>query len=53
MAVPVFDAHRIVEILDQHHVDYVLFGGFTAVLYGARRPTEDIDIAPATSTPAP
>ena len=44
-----FDAHKIVEILDRHQVEYVLVGGFAAVLYGARRPTEDIDIAPATT----
>lgn len=44
-----FDAHKIVEILERHHVEYVLVGGFAAVLYGARRPTEDIDIAPATT----
>jgi hypothetical protein len=44
---PAFDAQKIVEILDRHRVDYVLVGGFAAVLYGARRPTEDIDIAPA------
>lgn len=49
MSGPSFDAHKIVEILDHHHVDYVLVGGFAAVLYGSRRPTEDIDIAPATS----
>ena len=44
-----FDASKIVEILQRHRVDYVLVGGFAAVLYGARRPTEDIDIAPATT----
>lgn len=49
MTGPVFDAHKIVEILDRHRVDYVLLGGFAAVLYGSRRPTEDIDIAPATN----
>lgn len=49
MTAPAFDAHRIVEILQQHRVEYVLVGGFAAILYGSRRPTEDIDIAPATS----
>jgi hypothetical protein len=43
------DASKIVEILQRRRVDYVLVGGFAAVLYGARRPTEDIDIAPATT----
>lgn len=49
MADPTFDAHRIVEILELHRVAYVLVGGFAAILYGSRRPTEDIDITPATS----
>jgi hypothetical protein len=44
---PAFDARMIVEILERYRVEYVLVGGFAAVLYGARRPTEDIDIAPA------
>jgi hypothetical protein len=50
VTVPAFDARKIVEVLDRHHVDYVLVGGFAAVLYGSRPPTEDIDITPATST---
>ena len=49
MTSPAIDAHKIDEILDRHQVDYVLVRGFAAVLYGSRRPTEDIDIAPATS----
>jgi hypothetical protein len=49
MNVQSLNAVRIVEILDRHDVDYVLVGGFAAVLYGARRPTEDIDITPATT----
>jgi hypothetical protein len=44
-----FDPRRIVETLDHHHVDYVLVGGYAAQLYGARRPTYDIDIAPSTA----
>ena len=48
MTSPHFDAQKIIEILERHRVDYVLVGGFAAVLHGARRPTEDIDIAPAT-----
>jgi hypothetical protein len=46
---PTFDASTIVQILEHHQVSYVRVGGFAAVLYGARRPTEDIDIAPATT----
>src|SRR5258707_297859 len=37
------------EVLDRHHVEYVLVGGYAAQLYGARRPTYDIDITPATT----
>ena len=44
-----FDPRRIVEVLNQHRVEYVLVGGYAAQLYGARRPTYDIDIAPATT----
>ena len=44
-----FDPRRIVEVLDRHHVEYVLVGGYAAQLYGARRPTYDIDITPATT----
>jgi hypothetical protein len=44
-----FDPRRIVDTLDRHHVDYVLVGGYAAQLYGARRPTYDIDITPSTA----
>ena len=44
-----FDPRRIVETLNRHHVDYVLIGGYAARLYGARRPTYDLDITPSTS----
>jgi len=43
-----FDPVRIIEILIRHRVDFVLVGGYAALLYGARRPTYDIDITPAT-----
>jgi len=43
-----FDPVRIIEILKRHRVDFVLVGGYAALLYGARRPTYDIDITPAT-----
>jgi hypothetical protein len=49
MTAAAFDASKIVEVLERHRVDYVLVGGYAAVLYGSRRPTEDIDIAPATT----
>ncbi|MDT5184186.1 MAG: hypothetical protein QOJ20_4647 [Mycobacterium sp.] len=44
-----FDPRRIIETLNRHRVDYVLVGGYAAQLYGARRPTYDIDIAPSTA----
>lgn len=44
-----FDPRRIVEVLDRHHVEYVLVGGYAAQLYGSRRPTNDIDITPSTT----
>ena len=43
-----FDPVRIIEILKSHRVDFVLVGGYAALLYGARRPTYDVDITPAT-----
>jgi hypothetical protein len=43
-----FDPVRIIEILNRHRVDFVLVGGYAALLYGARRPTYDIDITPST-----
>jgi hypothetical protein len=36
-------------VLDRHHVDYVVVGGFAANVHGAVRPTKDIDVAPATT----
>lgn len=42
-----FDPRHIVEVLDRHGVLYVLIGGYAAQLYGARRPTNDSDIAPS------
>jgi hypothetical protein len=44
-----FDPHRIVEVLNRHRVEYVLVGGYAAQLYGARRPTYDVDITPLTT----
>lgn len=42
-----FDPRHIVEVLDRHGVLYVLIGGYAAQLYGARRPTNHLDIAPS------
>ncbi len=44
-----FDPVRIIEILYHHRVDFVLVGGYAAMLYGARRPTYDIDVTPSTA----
>lgn len=44
-----FDAAPILEVLERHRVQYVVIGGYAAVLHGAQRPTEDIDVVPATT----
>lgn len=33
----------MIEVLDQHAVEYLIVGGAAAYAYGAKRPTEDID----------
>jgi hypothetical protein len=40
---PTFDAQRIVEVFDRHHVDYLIVGGIGAQAHGATRPTSDFD----------
>ena len=40
---PEFDVERITECFARHGVKYLLVGGFGAQLYGATRPTGDID----------
>lgn len=42
-----FDPVRICEILNEEHVDYVVVGGFAAVIRGSSLPTRDIDIVPS------
>ncbi|MGI8417445.1 MAG: hypothetical protein ACR2P2_14825 [Nakamurella sp.] len=37
-------------MLDRHHVEYVVVGGYAANVHCAVRPTTDIDVAPATTT---
>lgn len=39
----------IFEALNRHQVDYVLIGGYAAQQHGAERPTEDVDVPPATN----
>lgn len=40
------DLARLFEVLDRHHVAYVLIGGLAAVYHGSPFPTEDVDITP-------
>lgn len=42
-----FDPVRICEILNEEGVDYVIVGGFAAVVRGSSLPTQDIDIVPS------
>jgi hypothetical protein len=43
---PDLDAPTILAILDRHHVDYVVVGGYAAQLHGSTRVTTDIDLTP-------
>ena len=45
-----FDPVRICRILNEEHVDYVIVGGFAAVVRGSSLPTRDIDIVPSRSS---
>jgi hypothetical protein len=45
-----FDPVRICEILNEEGVEYVVVGGFAAVIHGSSLPTQDIDVLPARST---
>lgn len=42
-----FDPRPICRVLNQHGVDYVVVGGFAAVLHGSALPTADVDVVPA------
>lgn len=44
-----FDPTPILSVLERHGVEYIVVGGFAAVLYGATRPTRDVDVTPATT----
>lgn len=50
MSVPEYRPDRILAVLHEHGVRYVLIGGFAAVLHGSALPTYDVDIVP---DPAP
>ena len=45
-----FDPVRICMILNEAGVDYVVVGGFAAVVRGSSLPTRDIDIVPSRSS---
>ncbi|AZI58813.1 hypothetical protein EH165_12375 [Nakamurella antarctica] len=45
-----FDAEAIFRVLNQHHVQYVVIGGYAALLHGGTKPTVDVDVTPATDT---
>jgi hypothetical protein len=38
------DPAVVVEALAEHEVDYVVIGGFAAIVHGARRLTQDLDL---------
>lgn len=40
---PPHDLPRLIEVLDRHHVEYLIVGGAAAYAYGTERPTEDAD----------
>ena len=42
-----FDPVQICEILNEENVDYVVVGGFAAVIRGSSLPTRDFDIVPS------
>jgi predicted nucleotidyltransferase len=42
-----FDPEHLLEVLVDEGVDFVLVGGYAAVLHGASRPSEDVDVTPA------
>ena len=42
-----FDPVRICEILAEERVDFVVLGGFAAIVRGSSLPTQDIDVIPS------
>ena len=41
-----FEPQEILRVLREHHVLFVVIGGFAAYLYGSPLPTEDVDVVP-------
>jgi len=47
--VTTFEPERLLEVLVEGSVDFVLVGGYAALLQGATRPTQDVDVTPSTA----
>ena len=45
-----FDPVEICAVLDEERVDFVVLGGFAAIIHGSPLPTEDIDVIPSRET---
>jgi predicted nucleotidyltransferase len=45
-----FEPERLLKVLVDESVDFVLVGGYAAILQGASRPTQDVDVTPSTTT---
>jgi hypothetical protein len=43
------DPERLLAVLVEEGVEFVLVGGYAALVHGAARPTQDVDITPATT----
>lgn len=44
------DPERLLAVLVEEGVQFILVGGYAALVHGASRPTQDVDITPASST---
>lgn len=42
-----FDPVRICEVLNEEGVEYIVVGGFAAVIHGSSLPTRDLDVLPS------
>ena len=42
-----FDPVEICAVLDEEAVEFVVLGGFAAIIHGSPLPTEDIDVIPS------
>jgi predicted nucleotidyltransferase len=45
-----FEPERLLKALVDDRVDFVLIGGYAAILQGGSRPTQDVDVTPSTAT---